>query len=408
MADIEGETLARTLYRALASGDRGALDELLHADFVGDTTKGLPLGLGGHYDGPAAMRRDFWGAIGRAYTATAEPLEVHTLGDGRVVVLGRYTGAARATGTKFEADFVHVLTVRDGRIAGLTQLTDSAAWEAALHQAEADSDVASNAADTLTTLTYTLTDGLAHIELTRGDAANAINPAMTRDLRTVADRCVADHVRAVLITGLGDRFCAGGDISVFASTAHEALPHLLDDMITNYHVALDTLANLDAPIVCAVQGAAAGGGLGLLFAADIVIAAGDAKFAVGYGLLGLSSDGANTWYLPRLVGPAKAAQMFFDNRVLTAPEAHAAGLIAEIVPSADVRAHARAVAERLAAGPTRAYADMRRLLRTAWTSSLTDHLDAERRSIVRLAATRDAAEGIAAFAQKRRPAFDGS
>jgi 2-(1,2-epoxy-1,2-dihydrophenyl)acetyl-CoA isomerase len=404
----EGERLARSLYPALATGDRDALDELLHPDFIGETTRGLPMGLGGRYDGPAAMRRDFWGAIARAYVATAEPLEIQALADDRVLVVGRYTGMARATGTKFEADFVHIIAVRDGRIAALTQLTDSAAWEAALRPVESGASASARAEAAYTTLTYTLSDGLAHIELSRGDAANAINPAMTRDLRAVADQCAADGVRAALITGLGDRFCAGGDINVFASTTHAALPHVLDHMITNYHIALDTLAHLDAPVICAVQGAAAGGGLGLLFASDIVIASDDAKFALGYGVLGLSSDGANTWYLPRLVGPAKAAQMFLENRVLTAQEAEMIGLVSEIVPAAEVSTHARAIAERLAVGPTKAFADMRRLLRGAWTASLTDHFDAERRSVVRLAATHDAAEGIAAFIQKRSPAFDGS
>jgi 2-(1,2-epoxy-1,2-dihydrophenyl)acetyl-CoA isomerase len=261
----------------------------------------------------------------------------------------------------------------------------------------------------LTTLTYSVTDGLARIELSRPDSANTINPAMARDLRAVAGLCAADRtVRAVLITGAGSRFCAGGDITVFAAAPREALPHLLDEMITDYHVGLETLARVDAPIVCAVQGAAAGGGLGLLYASDLVVAADDAKFAVGYGALGLSSDGANSWYLPRLVGPAKAAQMFFENRVLTAAEALAAGLVSELAPPPEVAARGRAIAEGLAAGPTRAFSEMRRLLRGAWTASLTEQLDAERRSIVKLAGAQDASESLAAFAEKRRPSFRGA
>ena len=396
--------LAHALYAALASGDHAALDQLLHSEFVGETTEGLPLGLGGRYEGPKAMRRNFWGAIGRAYDAAAEPSDVQVLADGRVLVIGRYRGSARSTGTKFEADFVHVLTLRDGQIAGLTQLTDSARWAEAL-QATPD-NAASIGLDELTTLTFSVSNGLAHITLDRPDAANAINRAVTRDLRAVAQHCASDPaICVVLITGNGERFCAGGDIQLFAGTAHQDLPHLLDEMITDYHVALDTLANLRVPVVCGVQGAAAGGGLGLLHVSDIVVVGDDAKFAVGYSALGLSSDGGNTWFLPRLVGAAKAAQLFFQNRVLSAAEALEYGMVSEVVAPSDVSDRALHVAEQLAAGPTQAFATMRGLLRSAWDRTLTDQLDSERRTIVALAATQDAAEGIAAFAQKRSPEF---
>jgi 2-(1,2-epoxy-1,2-dihydrophenyl)acetyl-CoA isomerase len=260
----------------------------------------------------------------------------------------------------------------------------------------------------LTTLTYAVTDGVARIHLDRPESSNAIDVVMARDLRAVATDCAADStVRAVLITGAGARFCAGGDITLFAGTPRDELPGLLDGLITDYHVALTTFAALEVPIVCAVQRAAAGGGLGLLYAADIVIASDDAKFAVGYGGIGLSADGGNSWYLPRLVGPRVAAQMFLQNRVLTAAEALAFGMVSELVPADRLAEQAEAAVARLAAGPTQAYALMRRLLRDTWTSELGGQLHSERAAMVQAAGTGDAAEGIAAFAGKRPPAFRG-
>jgi 2-(1,2-epoxy-1,2-dihydrophenyl)acetyl-CoA isomerase len=265
-----------------------------------------------------------------------------------------------------------------------------------------------NTTASLTTLTYAVTTGVARIHLNRPGSSNAIDVAMARDLRVAATECAADAtVRALLITGAGARFCAGGDITMFAETPRAELPGLLDGLISDYHVALTTLADLDVPIVCAVQRAAAGGGLGLLYAADIVIASDDAKFAVGYGGIGLSADGGNSWYLPRLVGPRVAAQMFLENRVLTAGEALTFGLVSELVPAARLAEQAEATAARLATGPTQAFALMRRLLRDTWTSELAGHLHSERAAMVQAAQTDDAAEGIAAFTGKRRPDFTG-
>ncbi len=398
--------VARALYPALASGDRAALDLILSEDFCGRTTAGLPLGLGGTYQGPKAMRREFWGAIGRAYDVTARPADFAARPDGRIAVTGTYAGTARATGRAFEAAFLHTLTVRDGRITALEQLTDSAAWAGALQPEPASLTDVGDPAAGLTTVRYSVTDGLARIELLRPDAANAINEALSRDLRTAAARCALDRsARALLISGDGSRFCVGGDLSLFAGTPGDALPALLDRMITDYHVALATLAALPLPVVCAVQGAAAGGGLGLLWAADLVVAADNAKFATGYSAVGLSPDGANSWYLPRLVGPRRAAQMMLQNRVLGAAEALESGLVSEVVPLAELTERATAVATGLANGPARGLAAMRRLLRQSWTATLEEQFDAERRAIVAVAGTTDAVAGIAAFAAGRQPEF---
>jgi 2-(1,2-epoxy-1,2-dihydrophenyl)acetyl-CoA isomerase len=178
-------------------------------------------------------------------------------------------------------------------------------------------------------------------------------------------------------------------------------------MIPRYHRALLELGDLPLPVVCAVQGSVAGGGLGLLFAADIVVAARGTRFAMGYPALGLVSDGGGTWWLPRLVGPARAASMFLDNRVLDADEALACGLVSEVVDPGDLPARAEDIATRLAAGPTAALASMRRLLRQSWTTPLGAQLDAEAAAMAEVGATADATEGVTAFAEKRRPTFHG-
>ncbi|MGQ0623906.1 MAG: nuclear transport factor 2 family protein [Sporichthyaceae bacterium] len=136
MPDMPSEVdVALALYPALRSWDRGALDALLAPDFHGRTTAGMP--FGGTFDGPEAMLRAFWGRIGRTFAVVAEPREALALGDGRVLVLGTYRGHARGVGREFEAEFSHVLTIFGAQITAVDQLTDSAAWNAALDPASA-------------------------------------------------------------------------------------------------------------------------------------------------------------------------------------------------------------------------------------------------------------------------------
>jgi 2-(1,2-epoxy-1,2-dihydrophenyl)acetyl-CoA isomerase len=211
----------------------------------------------------------------------------------------------------------------------------------------------------------------------------------------------------VLIAANGPNFTVGGDLSVFAETAREQLPNQLRRMIDSFHLAIERLTSIDAPVVAAVRGGAGGGGLGLLYAADIVVAADEARFAIGYGALGLTADGGNTWFLPRMVGMRKAQELFLLNRRLTAQEALEFGLVSRLAPSDAVDTEAAALAATLAAGPTRAYGAVRRMLRQSFETGLSDQLDAERESLVAASRTDDAQEGIAAFVAKRRPQFRG-
>ncbi|MCA6119264.1 enoyl-CoA hydratase/isomerase family protein [Bradyrhizobium sp. WSM 1738] len=386
--------LARMLYAALAAGDRDQLDRLLHPEFVGRTAEGMPFGIGGRHEGPMAMRRNGWGAIARHFEARAEPEQVLDLADGRLLVTGRYRGRGKRNGGPLDAAFAHLITVEAGQIRALEQFTDTARW--------------CEAAGPLRTVSLGIAGGVATLRLNRPDQGNAINPYMAADLLEAATLIAEDStVRAVLIAGDGPNFTVGGDLAVFAGTEREKLPDRLRRMIDSYHLAIERLTGLDAPVVAAVRGGAGGGGLGLLYAADIVVAADDARFALGYGALGLTADGGNTWFLPRMVGMRRAQELFLLNRRLTAQEALQLGLVSRLVASDAVEAEAAGLAAKLATGPTLAYGAIRRMLRQSFETSLSDQLDAEKESIVAASRSDDAGEGIAAFMAKRRPEFQG-
>jgi 2-(1,2-epoxy-1,2-dihydrophenyl)acetyl-CoA isomerase len=394
MEQRKSADLARAFYTALAAGDRDQLDALLHPEFSGSTAEGMPFGIGGRHDSPAAMRRNAWGTIARHFEARAEPDRFLDLADGGLLVTGRYRGRGRQGGATLDAAFAHLMTIDQGRIRSLEQYTDTARWR--------------EAAGPLRTVLLDFTDGVATLRLNRPNQGNSIDPDMAADLAEAATQIAENpSVRAVLIAGSGPNFTVGGDLGVFAETAREQLPNRLRRMIDSYHLAIERLTSIDAPVVAAVRGGAGGGGLGLLYAADIVIAADDARFALGYGALGLTADGGNTWFLPRMVGMRKAQQLFLLNRRLTAQEALEFGLVSRLAPSDAVDTEAAALAATLAAGPTRAYGAVRRMLRQSFETGLSDQLDAEKESIVAASRSDDAREGIAAFVAKRRPQFRG-
>lgn len=253
----------------------------------------------------------------------------------------------------------------------------------------------------------TVSDAVAHVRLVRGAARNAIDPAMADALDYAASACVEDPgVRALLITSAGPSFTVGGDLDHLRG-ALERLPAELDEMIATFHRALARLSDLPIPVVCAVQGAAAGGGLGLLWCADVVIAAQDAKLVAGFAELALSGDGGSSWFLPRMIGLRRAQEMIIGNRALSATEAAEWGLVSQVVPPDRLAAEAHRIARELACGPTTAYAEMRRLLRRSFSAGLEDQLAAEQEAMVRCGASADAREGIAAFAERRAPTFTG-
>jgi 2-(1,2-epoxy-1,2-dihydrophenyl)acetyl-CoA isomerase len=389
---------AQWLYRALAAGDRAALSTLLHPDFVGHATDGLPLDMGGRHDGPEAMQRDLWWTIGRHYKVEAQPEDFRVLDDGRLFVAGHYRGEGRASGRRLDAAFIHLIGfAADGRIASLRQLTDSAAWVHALGD-----DVP------LRTIEYSVTDAVATVCLNRPADRNAIDLRMAEETLEVARRIAADDaIRAVLICGNGPALSVGGDIDYISSDAGDQFGALLARMTTPFHEAFRVLSRIDVPIVTAAHGAVAGGGLGYVYAADLVVAAEGTKFVTAFAALGLSGDGGGTWHLPRLIGARRAAEAYLRNRPIVATEALQWGLINEIVPAEELRDRTEAVARELANGPTRGFARMRALLRDTWRNDVSTQLQAETEALRHTGDTADAARAINDFAEKRRPEFTG-
>lgn len=417
------EQIAAELYQVLADGDGARLSALLHPRFEGQVTEGFPLGLGGSYHGPEAMRRDFWGRIARSFDARAKPVSYCPLPDGRLIVTGRYTGTARGGGP-LDAEFVHFLTFCDEQVIGLVQLTDSARWASALaarlpgETETADKRTAEKPAEGQTAapapagdepvVSYSSTGGLGLLLLNRPGARNAIDMHFVDDLYEAVQRCAADEsLRALLIRAEGPSFTVGGDAVMLAQPGPGGLAELLRRVTTSYHASLQILDRLPVPVVAAVHGAVAGGGLGLMNVADIVLAAEGTRFATGFAGLGLSGDGGGTWFLPRLVGPRRAAELYFGQRVLETDEALIWGLVTRLVRPEDLQAEAEAVGRQLAAGPTRAFAELKTLLRASPGARLGEQMLAETAAICRTAGTQDAANAIVGFLTRSRTDFQG-
>ncbi|WP_169813544.1 enoyl-CoA hydratase/isomerase family protein [Nocardia vaccinii] len=254
---------------------------------------------------------------------------------------------------------------------------------------------------------YQVVDSVARVRLDRPAARNAMNKAMGESLLEVATRIANDdHLRAVLITGNGPVFSVGGDIGAFADGATD-LPDTLTRMAVLMHEAMRLLARVDFPIVTAVHGACAGGALGLVYPADITIAAEGTKFATGFGRIGITADSGNTWYLPKFIGIRRASEMLFEDRVIDADTAVDWGLVNRVVPVEQLQAEAEATVGRLAAGATRGYGEMRRLLHSSWTSTLDNALSEETAALRRIGRTTDASDAIASFLAKQQPTFTG-
>ena len=257
------------------------------------------------------------------------------------------------------------------------------------------------------TIELQVNEGLATLTLNRPEQANAMNPLMAKELSDVATQLSEQRdLRCVLIKSTGKLFCAGGDIAEFAE-ADADVGRLIRAMAGDLHMAISRLTRLDAPIVCAVQGTAAGAGLSLCVAADFVIAVDSAKFTSAYTKAGLSPDGSSTYFLPRRIGDRRARELMLTNRVLSAEEAVAWGLSNEAV-SADV--FDTQVEQRVASfvsGPTKAFGSVKRLLNESSHTSLETQMELETREIANCAMGVDGQEGIQAFLAKRTPVFKG-
>ena len=256
-------------------------------------------------------------------------------------------------------------------------------------------------------LKFDLRGNVAHLTLNRPEAANSLNTDLAQDLMHAAIHCDEDpEVRAVVITGAGRMFCAGGDLKSFAGQGGQ-LPHHLKEVTTYFHAAVSRLARMDPPVVAAVNGFAAGAGMSLACACDMVIAGESSRFTMGYTRAGLTPDGSSSYFLPRIVGLKRALELTLTNRTLSAQEALEWGIVTRVVPDAELLGTAEALATELAAGATKALGGAKRLMYGGWTETLETQMENESQAIAAMARTTDGHEGIDAFVNKRTPSFRG-
>jgi 2-(1,2-epoxy-1,2-dihydrophenyl)acetyl-CoA isomerase len=261
------------------------------------------------------------------------------------------------------------------------------------------------ATPTYTSIRLEIADAIATITLDRPDALNALTVAMKQELLAAFRSIARDPtVRAVILTGAGRAFCAGQDLK--ERLQPDAAP-LAVEVRERYNPIIWAMRALDQPIVGAINGVAAGAGASLAFACDIRFAADGATFVLAFGRIGLVPDSGATWLLPRLVGPAKAAELALLGDSLSAADAERFGLVARVVPPDGLADVAREAATRLAGFAPRALAHTKRALQRSWSIDLDGALEDEavRQGIA--GATADHAEGLAAFLEKRSPRFTG-
>ncbi len=250
--------------------------------------------------------------------------------------------------------------------------------------------------------------GVATLTLARPESANALNMEMSRELMHASiDLDEDESVRAVVLTGDGKMFCAGGDLGAM-NAAGDGTSAYLKEMTTNLHAAISRFARMRAPVISAVNGTAAGAGFSMICATDLAIASETAKFTMAYTGAGLSPDGSSSYFLPRIIGQRRTFELMLTNRVLNSDDALEWGLVNQVVPAEELMATVDKVAGQLASGPTGAFAVVKRLLVNGAIDSLESQMEHEARGIAACSRTADGKEGIAAFLEKRRPKFSGN
>ncbi|TVP81707.1 MAG: enoyl-CoA hydratase [Alkalicoccus sp.] len=240
------------------------------------------------------------------------------------------------------------------------------------------------------------------ITLNRPEAGNAINLQLAQELMEAAIFCSEnEEIRAVVLTGVGNKFSVGGDLKSFAEKG-EGIGSHLKFVTASLHQAISHLAGMNKPCIGAVNGTAAGGGMSLACACDLVYASDHAKFVTAYNQIGLSPDGSGSYFLPRLVGVRRAMELLYTNRVLDAKEAEAWGLINRAVPQEDLMSTVLDLAEKLAEGPVNAYGATKKLLYHSLQESLETQMSKESLSLAERAGSSEGKEGISAFLEKRQ------
>lgn len=252
------------------------------------------------------------------------------------------------------------------------------------------------------------TDGVLRLTLNRPDKLNSFNEEMHLALRAGFSRAQTDvEVRSVLLTGSGRGFCAGQDLGDRDPRRNQAAPDLGLTLERFYNPLLRQIRGLEKPVICAVNGVAAGAGANLALACDIVLAARSARFIQAFAKIGLVPDAGGSWSLPRLIGEARAKALALTAEPLSAETAASWGLIWKAVDDALLMDEAVALATRLAGGPTKGLGLTKRAIQAAATNSLDQQLDLERDLQREAGQSLDYAEGVIAFLEKRAARFQG-
>jgi 2-(1,2-epoxy-1,2-dihydrophenyl)acetyl-CoA isomerase len=253
------------------------------------------------------------------------------------------------------------------------------------------------------TLTFAKTGPITSIVLNRPDAANGMNDTLTRELSVAAALCDTNATKVVTLTGAGRFFCAGGDLKAMAAAPSPGafVKGIADDL----HRALSTFARMDAVLITAVNGVAAGAGFPLGVSGDLVLAAESASFTMAYTKAGLSPDGSSSYLLPRLIGLRRTQELMITNRVLSATEASQWGLVTSVVSDAELPAKLDELANKIAATSRTSNSAVKKLLLRTYGAGYEEQMEYEARLIAASASSVDGKEGIAAFLDKRKPEF---
>lgn len=253
------------------------------------------------------------------------------------------------------------------------------------------------------TLTFTQSGSITSIVLDRPEAANGMNDTLTRELAEAAVLCDTDATKVVTLTGAGRFFCVGGDLKAMGASADPGA--YVKGMADDLHRAMSIFARMDAVLITAVNGVAAGAGFPLGVSGDLALAAESASFTMAYTRAGLSPDGGSSYLLPRLVGLRRTQELMITNRVLTAAEALDWGLVTAVVPDADLGTALADLAARTATGARGSNSAVKKLLLSTYAARYEDQLDLEAQLIAECADSADGREGVGAFLGKREPEF---
>ena len=257
------------------------------------------------------------------------------------------------------------------------------------------------------TITYDVQDRVGRLHFDRPEGANAVSPTFARELREAMLRIhYDDGVKSVAVTAEGKVFCAGGDLKLFHAWGDQ-MARNAHDMLIDFHAAIHMMNHTPKPFVAGVRGAAGGAGMSLMSAFDLVVSGESAKYTMAYTRAGVTPDGTSSYFVTRHIGLRRMLDLTLTNRVLSAREAEEWGFVNRVVADDEVDAATAELAGSLASGPTLSLGNAKRLVYEGFDSSLEEAGEREGSVIAKMMATHDGREGIAAFAEKRAPNFEG-